>query len=90
MRDPTLPRAVVKVTEEDQVLHGCGCGCGRGPIAPIRTPAWELPHASSAALKSKRKKERKKRKKRKRLGSKGRPDGDGFSPTPPKAGEQRP
>ena len=43
------------------VSHGVGCRCGSDPellcaVATFRPLAWKLPHATSMALKSKKKK----------------------------------
>ena len=47
-KDPALPRAVVEVEGTARIWHCCGCGVGRQLQLPL---AWELPHATGAALK---------------------------------------
>ena len=53
VKDPVLPQAVLEVEDGAQILHCCGCGIGQA--APISLLAWELPYATSAALKRKKK-----------------------------------
>ena len=60
VKHPARPWAVVWVTDVAQIW--CCCGCGPAAAVPNRSLAWELPHATGAAVKRKKKKKKKKKK----------------------------
>ena len=44
-----------------RIRHCCELGCRPAAAAPIRPLAWELPHATSIAIKRKKRKEKKRK-----------------------------
>ena len=53
VKDRVLPFAMVSVTDAAQISCWCGCGVGAA-TAWIRPLVWELPCATSAAIKKKK------------------------------------